>query len=105
MSREYVYQFDINGYVIIPNALSHSHVQRLQGFWSSNLTAHRLHDVNFDWGEDWRGLIDTESVYSFLDIVYRSKFRLDHMFCADERFVSSGGQLHHQADMFDEGIY
>ncbi|MCI3207085.1 hypothetical protein DBA20_19240 [Pandoraea capi] len=27
------------------------------------------------------------------------------MFCADERFVSSGGQLHHQADMFDEGIY
>ncbi|AJE98233.1 phytanoyl-CoA dioxygenase family protein [Pandoraea apista] len=105
MSQEFVYQFDINGYVVIPAAISQPHLQRLQDYWSANLIGLQLHDVNFDWGDDWRGLIDVESVYSFLDIVYRSKFRLDHMFCVDERFVSSGGQLHHQADMFDEGIY
>ncbi|AKC72116.1 phytanoyl-CoA dioxygenase family protein [Pandoraea oxalativorans] len=105
MSQEYVYQFDINGFVIIPAAISRPHLQRLQHFWSDKLITRPLHDVNFDWGDDWRALIDIESVYSFLDVVYRSRFRLDHMFCADERFVSSGGQLHHQADMFDEGIF
>lgn len=80
MSQEFVYQFDINGYVVIPAAIPQPHLQRLQGYWCKNLIGHPLHDVNFDWGDDWRGLIDIESVYSFLDIVYRSKFRLDHCF-------------------------
>lgn len=102
---DYIYQFDLNGYVIIPAAIDIIHLQRLQAYWSKYLTSHFLHDVNFDWGKEWRDLIDLDSVYRFLDIVYRSKFRLDHMFCADERFVSSGGKLHHGADMFDEGIY
>ncbi|MCY1282221.1 hypothetical protein D9M68_356620 [compost metagenome] len=105
MKLEYIYQFDLNGYVIIPNAIARPHLQRLQEYWSEHLTNHSLHDINFDWGKEWRDLIDPESVYRFLDIIYRSKFRLDHMFCADERFVSSGGNLHHGADMFDEGIY
>ena len=105
MKQEYVYEFDLNGYIIIPAAITSSHLQRLQTYWSEHLTDHLLHDVNFDWGDEWRALIDLEAVYRFLDIVYRSKFRLDHMFCVDERFVSSGGNLHHEADLFDDGIY
>lgn len=105
MNQESVYEFDLNGYVIIPAAIPEPQLRRLRAYWSEHLTEHPLHDVNFDWGEEWRALIDLEAVYRFLAIVYRSRFRLDHMFCADERFVSSGGNLHHEADMFDEGIY
>lgn len=105
MISEQLYQFDLNGYVVIPQTISLSHLQRLQQFWSAHLTGHPLHDVNFDWGEEWRALIDPTPVYGFLSELFRSRFRLDHMFCVDERFVSSGGRLHHQADMFDEGIF
>ncbi|WP_087690870.1 phytanoyl-CoA dioxygenase family protein [Pandoraea sp. PE-S2R-1] len=105
MNPEHIYEFDLNGYVVIPRAIAAPHLQRLQTFWTEHLTSRLLHDVDFDWGEEWRALIDLDAVYSFLASVYRSKFRLDHMFCADERFVSSGGNLHHEADMFDEGIY
>ncbi|MCC7634805.1 phytanoyl-CoA dioxygenase family protein [Stenotrophomonas rhizophila] len=105
MTAEQLYQFDLNGYVVVPAAIDSSHLRRLLVYWSEHLTGNRLHDVNFDWGEEWRALIDLETVFPFLDEVFRSRFRLDHMFCVDERFVSSGGRLHHQADMFDEGIY
>ncbi|WP_035820335.1 phytanoyl-CoA dioxygenase family protein [Cupriavidus sp. SK-4] len=105
MNPEHIYEFDLNGYVIIPAAITQPHLLRLQEYWSRHLITHFLHDVNFDWGEEWRALIDLEAVYRFLDIIYRSRFRLDHMFCVDERFISSGGNLHHEADMFDDGIY
>ncbi|EON12825.1 hypothetical protein [Pandoraea sp. SD6-2] len=49
MSQEFVYQFDINGYVVIPAAISQPHLQRLQDYWSENLIGLQLHDVNFDW--------------------------------------------------------
>jgi len=52
-----------------------------------------LHDVNFDWGEDWRALIDLEAVLSFLDELFRSRFRLDHMFCVDV-LISSEALVH-----------
>lgn len=105
MNPEQIYEFDLNGYVVIPSAIDHQHLRQLQTFWKQHLTSHPVHDVNFNWGKEWRTLIDLNTVYPFLASVYRSKFRLDHMFCADERFVSSGGNLHHEADMFDEGIY
>ncbi|WP_082016816.1 phytanoyl-CoA dioxygenase family protein [Cupriavidus sp. IDO] len=105
MNLEKVYEFDLNGYLIIPAAIARPHLLSLQEYWSKHLTTHFLHDINFDWGEEWRALIDLDPIYRFLEIIYRSRFRLDHMFCADERFVSSGGNLHHEADMFDEGIY
>lgn len=49
MSQEFVYQLDINGYIVIPAAIPQPHLQRLQKYWGKNLIGHPLHDVNFDW--------------------------------------------------------
>ncbi len=53
-------------------------------------------------GDSW--LIQSRS-FASCQLYSGGRFRMDHMFCASERFVSSAGRLHHHADMFDEGIY
>lgn len=102
---EYLYEFDINGYVILPSVLRDNEIQNFLDYWSSNLFEHPVHDVNFNWGAEWCRLIDCEPVFAFLCAVFNSRFRLDHMFCVDERFVSAGAKLHHGPNMFEEGIY
>ena len=103
--EELYFEFDLNGYVILRGVLDPEHICRLQQYWSEHLEKDPLHDVNLDWGDEWRQLVDPEPVFRFLTAVFRGRFRMDHMFCASERFVSSAGNLHHHADMFDEGIY
>lgn len=103
--EELYFEFDLNGYVVLREALNPTHLKKLQEYWSTHLEGQPSHDVNLDWGEEWRQLVDPEPVFRFLSAVFREKFRMDHMFCANEQFVSSAGNLHHHADMFDEGIY
>jgi len=100
-----IYEFDINGYAIIRNSLSADVISDILDFWNANLRNHYLHDIDFNWSHSWRSLIDVGPVFSFLDRLFLSHFRLDHIFCADENFVSSGGKMHHQADMFEEGVF
>ncbi|EDT03011.1 hypothetical protein BamIOP4010DRAFT_3459 [Burkholderia ambifaria IOP40-10] len=100
-----VYEFDINGYAVVKNALDQRLVSEINDFWQNNLQGHYLHDVNLNWSQNWRALIDIEPVYLILDRLFSSRFRLDHIFCADENFVSAGGKMHHQADMFEHGVF
>ena len=51
---EYLYEFDINGYVIMPGVICEGDIQLLLDYWSANLTEHPVRDVNFDWGDAWR---------------------------------------------------
>lgn len=53
MNQESVYEFDLNGYVIISAAIPEPPLRRLRAYWSERLTEHPLHDINFDWGEAW----------------------------------------------------
>ncbi|NIF92157.1 phytanoyl-CoA dioxygenase family protein [Burkholderia sp. Cy-637] len=100
-----IYQYDINGYAIIDGALSSEVSDDILAFWNENLTDHYLHDVDLNWSGGWRALIDVSPVFLVLDRIFASRFRLDHIFCADENFVSSGGRMHHQADMFEDGVF
>lgn len=100
-----IYEFDVNGYVVVKRALDARLITEINEFWDDNLLDHYLHDVNLNWSENWRALIDIEPVYQILDRLFLSRFRLDHIFCADENFVSAGGKMHHQADMFEEGVF
>lgn len=77
----------------------------INDFWRKNLLGHYLHDVNLNWSKNWRSLIDIESVYTILARLFSSRLRLDHIFCADENFISAGGKMHHQADMFEDGVF
>ena len=47
---EYLYEFGINGYVILPSVLRDNEIQNFLDYWSSNLFEHPVHDVNFNWG-------------------------------------------------------
>ena len=102
---ECLYEFDITGYVVMPSVVGERDIRALLDYWSSNLAGHPVHDVNFNWGDPWRRLIDHEPVFIFLCEIFNSRFRLDHMFCADERFISAGAKLHHGPNMFEDGIY
>lgn len=103
--EELIYEFDIRGYVIIEDSITDDALDRLNRFWSTKLSTSHLHDVDFSWGKDWSGLIDNDRVFKFLSSIYNMFFRLDHIFCFDERFTSSSGRLHHGSDMFESGIY
>ncbi|WP_244139232.1 phytanoyl-CoA dioxygenase family protein [Burkholderia sp. BCC1630] len=100
-----MYEFDVNGYIVVKNALSPELIAEINDFWQLNLLDHYLHDVNLNWSQNWRSLIDIEPVYAILARLFSSRFRLDHIFCADENFVSAGGKMHHQADMFEDGVF
>ena len=102
---EYLYEFDVNGYIVMPSVICEGDIKLLLDYWSANLTEHPVRDVNFDWGDEWRRLIDRDQVFNFLCEIFNFRFRLDHMFCADERFVSAGARLHHGPSMFEDGIY
>ncbi|AJX32217.1 phytanoyl-CoA dioxygenase family protein [Burkholderia oklahomensis] len=100
-----IYEFDVNGYVVVKNALDSRLITEINDFWQENLLGHYLHDVNLNWSRNWRAMVDIEPVYLILDRLFSSRFRLDHIFCADENFVSAGGRMHHQSDMFEEGVF
>lgn len=100
-----LFEFDVNGFVVLPAAIPRISIDSMLEFWDGNLKDDSVNDVDFSWSPEWRGLIDNEATFRVLDRLFSSRFRLDHMFCADERFVSSGGKMHHQANMFEDGIF
>ncbi|MDR5800625.1 phytanoyl-CoA dioxygenase family protein [Caballeronia sp. LZ001] len=103
--QEKVFEFDVNGFTIIRSAIDRPVLKKLNSFWDEHLLDRYLHDVDLMWSQEWRGLIDCDAVFPLFDKLFSSNFRLDHMFCVDERFVSSGGKMHHRSDMFEECVF
>lgn len=105
MTAEQRYLFDLHGFIVVRNALSPTTITDLLQFWNAKLTTKCLHDVSFDWGPAWRGLIDQDHTYPVIHELLGGRVRLDHAFTVDERFGNAHEHLHHHSDMFQAGIF
>jgi len=103
--NDLLYRYDLKGYVVIQNALSQTHVDQLLSFWESHLNGKPLHDISFDWGPEWAGLIDPDPVIQALNALFCNQFRLDHAFCVNENFGNAKGRLHHGGLQFERGLF
>jgi len=105
MTEEQRYLIDINGYIVVPQALDERVVATLLDEWQQKTRGKNLTDVSFNWGEAWRSLIDNPAVLDVVIECFSGQVRLDHAFCVTERFGNKDWRMHHQAGMFDKGLY
>ena len=79
------YLFDLQGYVVIPDALSPDHVRELNALMDARIAADCDADMRthrwvgmLDWGEPCRRLIDVDTVLPSIEALVGGQFRLDH---------------------------
>ncbi len=79
------YLFDLQGYIVVPDALSPEHVgelnslmdERIADDCEADMRTHRWVGM-LDWGEPYRRLIDLDRVLPHLRTLVGEQFRLDH---------------------------
>jgi len=106
------YLFDLNGYLVIPEALDAPTLgvlnelmdERIAADVAPDTTTHRFGDV-LDWGPQVRALIDNERVMPYLAEILGDGFRLDHDYADLIRSGKGpiGTRLHGGAVPFDPG--
>ena len=118
MTEEQRFLFDVQGYLVIPNALEPERVQRMLAEMdarSIDPPEERSDDYRFGdflrWSDDYRYLIDHPTVLPILAEILGPKFRLDHAYGMaaragrDTGTRSDGNSLHHNAGLFEHGCY
>ena len=81
------YLFDLQGYLVIPNALTNKQVatlnkvldQHIESECPPDMRTHRFVPL-FDWSKDYRELIDNPVVVTYLSELLGTHFRLDHVY-------------------------
>lgn len=106
------YLFDLNGYLIVRDALPAEAVSSINRLMDERIarevpagaTTHRFADV-LDWGPEVRALIDHERVAPHLEEILGSGYRLDHDYADLIRQGKGpiGTKLHGGAVPFDPG--
>lgn len=106
------YLFDLNGYLVVPDALSVEAVtavdrlmdERIVRDVAADATTHRFADV-LDWGPEVRALIDHERMVPYLEEILGTGYRLDHDYADVIRSGKGpiGTRLHGGAVPFDPG--
>ncbi|WP_193188980.1 phytanoyl-CoA dioxygenase family protein [Nisaea sediminum] len=90
-----IYEFDTLGYTVIEKCLNANQINKITSFWEKNLVDFSLCDINFEWSNEWSNLIDNEKYFDILNYLFDGNFRLDHAYCADEKFLDNVEKLHH----------
>ena len=93
MNEKERYLFDLNGYLVIPNALSKRQVTSLNKILDTYIESECSEQMNtyrFDrgpsyksllnWGKEYSELIDNPTVMPYLTEVLGNEFRLDHLY-------------------------
>ncbi len=86
MNEEERYQFDLQGFVVIPNALSAETLATLNAELDSQISKHQIapealtHRFPFviDWSPAYRKAINNPTVHPYLTELLGEKYRLDH---------------------------
>ena len=116
LSDEQRYLFDLNGYVVVPGVLDAARVARMSADMASHAVTspedgsleYRFGDF-FEWGDDWRELIDHPTIMPLLQEILGERFRLDHAYGMAMRATDDGalpaGNLHHVAGMFHHACF
>lgn len=115
MTEQQRFLFDLNGYLVLPKVLDADHVKRLSADMASHgaqAPADGSIDYRFsdflNWGEDWRNLIDHDTILPVLEEVIGGRLRLDHAYGMAMRANpadTNPGNLHHQAGMFHHACF
>ncbi|WP_238553719.1 phytanoyl-CoA dioxygenase family protein [Fortiea contorta] len=79
------YLFDLQGFLIIENALNQEQIHALQAHLDQQIVSHGTEDKPFwrwdsllSWGKPFRDLIDNQAIAPYLLELLGEKFRLDH---------------------------
>ncbi len=114
MNADERYLFDLQGYLVVPNALDSSTLRALNAMLDQQITeqvhptsgTHRFLDL-LEWGRPYLDLIDPDPILPYLEAVVGMKFRLDHVYLDIIRqgLGPIGATLHGGAVPFDPTMY
>jgi|GEM_PF-1607726 hypothetical protein len=87
MNADERYLFDLQGYLVVPNALDSSTLRALNATLDQQITkqddptsgTHRFMDL-LEWGRPYLDLIDPDPILPYLEAVVGMKFLLDHVY-------------------------
>ena len=81
------YLFDLNGYLVVPDALTPEQIANLNSVLDERIAAECPPDMRthrfvplLDWSKDYRDLIDNPTISSHLKELLGDQFRLDHVY-------------------------
>ena len=85
MNEKEKYLFDLNGYLVIPNALTQQQIKalnaevdrRIKTECEPDMRTHRFASL-LGWNNEYRNLIDNKSITPYLKELLGESFRLDH---------------------------
>jgi|SaaInl4_135m_RNA_FD_contig_41_1856595_length_3938_multi_6_in_0_out_0_2 hypothetical protein len=113
MTEEQRFLFDLQGYVVVPDALSVDQLRVLNTILDEHIAekasderTHRFGGL-LDWGEPYRSLIDNPRVRPHVEQIVGQRFRLDHLFldvCGEGK-GPIGTTLHGSSPNFDPAQY
>lgn len=114
MTEKERYLFDLQGFLVVPNALSPETVDRLNQVMDKKVTESCATDMRthrfvglLDWDYAYRELIDNPKVTDYLEELLGSQFRLDHDYAdiirADKGPI--GTTLHSGGTPFNPSMY
>jgi hypothetical protein len=85
MTEHEKYLFDLQGYLVIPNALGPERLRALNAIMEEHLASEVAPDSRthrfvklLHWGKPYRDLIDNATLYPYLEALLGPGFRLDH---------------------------
>jgi hypothetical protein len=114
MNAEERYLFDLQGYLVVPNALSAGTLKTLNAALDEKIAervdptsgTHRFMDL-LTWGQPYLDLIDQDSIMPYVEALVGNNFRLDHVYLDIIRRGLSpiGATLHGGAVPFDPTTY
>jgi ectoine hydroxylase-related dioxygenase (phytanoyl-CoA dioxygenase family) len=114
MTEQERYLFDLQGYLVVPNALTSDQLTRLNATLDARIEAevapdsmrHRFGRL-LDWGPEYRALLDNETILPYLEEMLGDDFRLDHEYCDIIRSGAGpvGNTLHGGGTPFDPGQF
>ena len=81
------YLFDLNGYLVVPDALTSNQIgilnsvldRRIESECPADMLTHRFMPL-LDWGKEYRDLIDNPLILPYLTELLGEGFRLDHVY-------------------------
>ena len=87
MTEQEAYLFDLQGYLVVENALTRDQLEQLNGVLDRRIEAeksftgntHRFGDL-LEWGKPYREMIDNPGVLPYLEPLLGKSPRLDHIY-------------------------
>ena len=113
MTEEQRFLFDLQGYIVVPDALSSEQLTDLNAILDEHIAekaaderTHRFGGL-LHWGETYRALVDNPRLRPHVEQIVGQRFRLDHLFldvCGEGK-GPIGTTLHGSSGRFDPAQY